>query len=1451
MKTNGLEIAIIGMAGRFPGSRNIDEFWDNLRLGVESIQILSDEELLQSGVDKALINHPQYIKACGKLAGLELFDAAFFGLVPREAEILDPQHRLFLECAWSALEQAGYDSEKTSGTVGVYAGAGMNGYLFNVYTNNTIRNSVNPYEIFLSTDKDFLTTRVSYKLNLEGPSVDVQTACSTSLVAVHIACQSLLSGECKMALAGGVAISRNDGYMYQEGGIYAPDGHCRAFDAKAQGTVAGNGVGIVVLKRLEDAIAENDTIHAVIKGSAINNDGSLKVSYTAPRIDSQATAIRTAQMMAEVEPETITYIEAHGTGTPLGDPIEIAALSQVFRHSTQKTGFCAIGSVKTNIGHLDAAAGIASLIKTVLALKHRQIPPSLHFEEANPQIDFANSPFYVNKALKDWDEPALRKAGVSSFGIGGTNAHVILEEYQNTEISAQAKSDYLLILSAKTPTAIETATTNLIEHLRKHPHLNLADVAYTLAVGRRAFAYRRMVVGENLTEITHALTSSQAEQSGTPSVVFMFSGQGSQYPNMGRSLWESEPVFKEYIDCSCELLKPHLGVDLREILYSDHHQANEINATVYAQPALFVVEYALAQLWMSWGIYPEAMIGHSIGEYVAACIAGVFSLEEALELVAFRGKLMQQQPSGSMLSVSLSEAEVQSWLNEEICLAAINSPSLCVVSGTEQAIATLSDSLTTQGISCRLLHTSHGFHSSLMDSAVNPFAEKVKQMNLAQPKIPMISNVTGTWLTASAATNPYYWAKHLRQPVKFASGITELTQHQERLFLEVGPGNTLSTFTQQPHFLSLPHPKQKQSDINCLLNTLGKLWLKGVSVNWENFYEAEKRYRIPLPTYPFEGQRYWIEPETVTNLSLIERDTDWFYTPSWERDLLPESKKGQKLSQACWLIFIDSEGIGANLAQQLILAGQDVITVAKGESFTELDYRAFTIHPNHKEDYYNLLEDLSWRELKPDYIVHCWGITEDSLSFHSFQQQGFYSLIFLMQALEKYKIATDLQITLITNNLHEVIGGETLQPVKATLLGLCKVIPQEYPSITCRNLDIVLSDKDKLGDYLFNELLTPTNDLVSAYRSPYRWRQIFKPIHLNKAGATIKPEGVYLILGDLNEGLGRVWAQSLPKSVKLILIDSSPFVHDLKTEHIFIQVDIKDEEQVRKGIEQGEKHFGLIQGVFYSTPFSNPQGTAPIQLLELSQCEYNFQKKNEGLYVLAAILKERKIDFCLLQSSLASIIGGLGLAAYGAANAFIDAFAIEQGWLSTNWDACKFAENETIDKGFGASLAQFTLTPSEVWEVTQRVLAMGSLPQVIVSKGNLQSRFLSTKPKEKNEVQHSRPNLANDFIPPRDETESQIAKIWQDILGIEKVGIYDSFFDLGGHSLLAIQVLSRLRETFQVELSMGDLLFETPTVAGLAAAIASKQPLTEIAEVLAEIQDLSLEEIQQQLEDSF
>ncbi|NEQ47691.1 MAG: acyltransferase domain-containing protein [Leptolyngbya sp. SIOISBB] len=1582
--TTGLEIAIIGMAGRFPGAASVDEFWELLREGREAIAHLDAQTLRQQGVDESLLNDPQYVNAGGVLAGVDQFDAAFFGYSPREAELLDPQQRLFLQCAWEALETAGYDTESYDGSVGIYGGAGMNGYLFNLYANAHIRESISPYELFLASDKDFLTTRVSYKLNLQGPSLDIQTACSSSLVAVHTACQSLLSGECDIALAGGVAVSKQQGYRYQDGGIYSPDGHCRAFDAQAQGTVGGNGVGIVVLKRLEDALKDGDTIDAVIKGSAVNNDGAMKVSYTAPRIDSQAAAIRSAQLMAEVAPDSITYIEAHGTGTALGDPIEIAALTQAFRQETEQPGFCAIGSVKTNIGHLDAAAGIASLIKTVLALKHQQIPASLHFQQPNPQINFEHSPFYVNTALTDWPSgPQSRRAGVSSFGIGGTNVHVVLEEgpegkgnreqgtgnreelatnsqppithdqWLETDIDLPAQ---LLLLSAKSEAALEAATANLTAYLERQPRPDLADIAYTLQVGRRPFNHRRVLVCQSgLDAIAQLQTCNYLTHTApesTPSVVFMFPGQGSQHPGMAQQLYDQAPVFRATLD-QCAAILAAEGIDLLAVLYGKKAEGtgeqgtgnreaeprtnsqeritkNELllHQTAYAQPALFAVEYALAQLWLSWGMRPEAFMGHSLGEYVAACLAGVFSLEDGLRLVALRGRLMQQCPTGAMLSVALPETELRSLLSEDVVIAAVNGPELCAVSGTEAAIAAFQSLLDAKNIPCQRLQTSHGFHSPLMEPMLEPYRLAVQQVALQPPQIPFISNVTGTWISSEAATNPDYWVQQARQPVQFAAGLETVRREMSAMLLEVGPGTALSTLakradavtlppkspnagglqsdippniggpggptstsikaekmqTPTPVILSsLPHPKSPKSAPAHLLETLGQLWVQGIRVNWPQLHQNPRR-RVPLPTYPFEPQRYWVEPDDMPlaqspparPVALKADLADWFYQPTWQRSLSPTNSSVPE-ARHCWLLFADSSGLGTQLAQRLEQIGQDVIMVAVGANFGQTGYRQFALNPEQAQDYALLLEDLHLRELQPTQIVYLWSLEATENPQAAFESVA--TLTGLINALTAQSPQHPCQLTMVTSGLYDVVGTEALQPMQAAIAGITPVINQEYPHLGCRLIDLQQTHNQQPItnnglDPLWQTLMAPADTLTVACRGRHRWQQTYQPRSLppstQPSAGRLRQGGTYLILGDLEQGLGQVWAEGLAEhwQAKLLLIG------DLETarpqlpaggEGQVLSLDITDAAQLKAAMQQAEAELGPIHGVFYSTPTTNEQSAAPLALMQPTHWKYNFRHKLQGLLQLSDVLAGQTLDFCMVQSSLSAVLGGVGLAAYAAANSAMDAFIHQQNqrrerpWFSVNWDACLAAEAPK-PTGVGSALADFALTPSEVWAVTERLLTIAPPGQLVVSKGDLAARIdqwihpapqSSPVSEASPATAHPRPSLATPYAPPRSSVEQTVAAIWQDLLGVESIGIHDSFFDLGGHSLLAIQAIARLREAFPVTLEMRNLLFEAPTVAGIADVIGEHLPereeLDEMATLLAEIQTLSPEEIQQQL----
>jgi len=882
MKQEQLDhIAIVGLAGRFPGAPDLEQFWRNLRDGVESITRLDDRDLLASGVDPSLLATDHYVKASPILDGIEYFDAEFFGFSPREAEVTDPQHRVFLECAWEALENAGYDPNQYGGRIGVFAGAGLHSYYHDyLVTNQKLIETLGELPRFLAVEKDFLSTRVSYRLNLKGPSISLQTACSTSLVAVHFGCQSLLNGESDMVLAGGVSIKlpQTAGYLYQEGTILSPDGHCRAFDAAAAGTIFGSGAGIVILKRLSDALSDGDTIHAVIRGSCINNDGSIKVSYTAPSIEGQAGAISEALAMADVDASEISYVEAHGSGTSLGDPIEVAALTKAFRETTAEMGFCGIGSIKTNVGHLDAAAGVAGLIKTVLSLEHGKLPPSLHFKGPNPSIDFCNSPFFVQSTLSDWKSKNGRRiAGISSFGIGGTNAHVIVEEAPTVHSDAAPKAWEIIPISARTYEALEKATDRLNSHLRSQSELAVSDVAFTLQEGRRAFSHRRAIVApsiEHAVELLEKRTAKRVHSSRATEkaleTVFMFPGQGAQHANMGRELYENESTFRQHIDQCAEYLLPILGLDLRRVLYShslDENADAQLKQTRITQPAVFTVSYALAQLWLSWGITPKAMIGHSLGEYVAATLAGVFELEDCLALVAERARLMQQLPPGSMLVVHRAEHHLRSRLNGDISIAAVNAPEVTVLSGPTSAIKDLAQLLAKDGVAVQPLTTSHAFHSSMMDPIIAMFRAVAAAVPKRIPRISIVSTVTADWMTPEQATDANYWAQQIRSSVRFSPALLKALENSEGNLLEVGPGNSLSTLAklhlkssqQNRVFHSLPHAKDERSELENLLSTVGALWVSGAPVDWRRL-RKNRGQRVPLPTYPFERQRFWIEP---------------------------------------------------------------------------------------------------------------------------------------------------------------------------------------------------------------------------------------------------------------------------------------------------------------------------------------------------------------------------------------------------------------------------------------------------------------------------------------------------------------------------------------------------------------------------------------------------------------
>lgn len=1479
--SSATDIAIIGMAGRFPGADDVDALWANVRDGVESITRFDDAALRARGVLDSVLNDPLYVKAGAVLPGMDRFDAAFFGYTPREAEETDPQHRLFLETAWQALEHAGYDATSWPHPIGVYAGTGVNTYLLlNLMPAGRLGDfgDIAALQALMNgNNKDSLTTTVCYKLNLRGPGVTVQTACSTSLAAVHVACRGLLNHEADMALAGGVWLNllHDGGYRHQPGGILSPDGHCRPFDADAAGTVIGSGVGLVVLKRLADALADGDTIHAVVKGSALNNDGAAKVGYTAPGVDGQAEVILAAQLMADVPPDTIGCIEAHGTGTTMGDPVEIAALTRAFRSGTDRTGFCAIGSVKSNVGHLDAAAGITGLIKTVQALRHRTLPPSLHFRRPNPQIDFAGSPFHVNTAARPWPKDATpRRAGVSSFGIGGTNVHVVLEEAPPAAAPAPAqRSWHILPLSARTPAALDAALARLRDHLAGGAGPAAADVAHTLQVGRKPFPRRAFALvreGEDTAAVLDGrvpgrLHRAEREAGDPPPVAFLFPGQGAQHVGMGRDLYDTEPVYREAFDRCCDGLMPHLGADLRDLVHAPPAAAaaaaEQLARTALTQPSLFAVEYATARLWMSRGVRPAAMLGHSIGEYVAACLAGVFSPDDALRLVAARGRLLQDLPEGAMLAVNLGEAEIAPHRSEGCDLAAVNGPDRCVLAGPADAIAAAERLLAERGVAVQRLAVSHAFHSAMVSPACAALRALVAQTERRAPAIPFVSNVTGTWITDDEATDPDYWARHLRGTVRFADGVATLLAEPRRVLLEVGPGETLTRLAaRHPAAVATaiiptrPRAADPSAEAEAPPTAAGRLWLAGVAVDWAALSGGAPRRRVPLPTYPFERQSYWVQPRAAAASTVAAAATvrgpaalpldDWFHAPSWQRAEAPPADAAAPADGVA-LVFGDD---GAAAAAVAAAAPGGAVIVHAGDGFARRADGGFTVRPGDPGDLERLVNAVCRGDggdaRRIAAVVHLWLLTPPDAggSFAAIRDRGFLTLCAAAEAL--HRAGGPVAITVAAAGVESVTGAEPLAPARATVLGPCRVIPQEHPTLSCRLIDVAPDLDTAAAVRLAAEVWSAETAPVVALRGPHRWVQTFARVRRpDPATPPFRRGGVYLITGGLG-GIGLVLARHLARTVgaRLVLVGRSApdaarraALDALRAdgaEVLVRQADMADPAAVRAAVAEARTAFGAIHGVIHA---AGEAGGGPVGEATAERAGRVFAAKVDGTDALMAALADAPPDVLVLCSSLSTVAGGLGKADYAAANAYLDAVAqraagtapypvVAVGW--DGWREVGMAGHMAMPDGVG-------IAPADGARAFARIVAgvasPGASPRVIVSTLDLEARLEQARgdllalppPDTAPRVgEHVRPALATPFEAPRDELQEGIAAIWSEMLGIAGIGINDNLFDLGGDSLLGVQLLSRVRARYGVDLHPAPFLRQ-PTVAALAVLVES------------------------------
>jgi acyl transferase domain-containing protein/thioesterase domain-containing protein/acyl carrier protein len=1326
------DIAVVGMAGRFAGARTIDEYWNNLRNGVESLTTFTEAELVATGVNPAELADPNYVKVGAVLPDMEEFDAKFFGFSPREASIMDPQHRHFLEVAWEALENAAHVPEKFGGSIGIFGGSGHNAYLpYNLLTNPKLMASVGFFLVrHTGNDKDFLTTRVSYLLNLRGPSVNVQTACSTSLVAIHMGVQSLLNGECDMALAGGVTIElpHRHGYLYRENEILSPDGHCRAFDAASKGTVFGSGAGVVVLRRLADALREGDHIHAVIKGSAVNNDGSQKVGYMAPSVDGQAQAIAEALAIANVSPDTITYVSAHGTGTPVGDPIEVAALTQAYRQGTDKVNYCALGSVKTNIGHTDTAAGVASFIAVAKAMQAGEIPPLLHFKSGNPACDFERTPFYLNAERIAWNPPqgVPRRAGVSSLGVGGTNGHIVVEQAPPRGASGVPTRRFqVLVQSARSMKSLDAGSKTLAAHFKARPGTHLADAAYTLQAGRQAMQLRRVVVADSTTDAAAALVDTQRVITETASdtqrsVAFMFAGGGAQHPDMGKGLYDSEPVYHRAVDECLGILQSRLQLDLKPLLFppAGQHEvaAEELQRPSLALPALFTTQYAQAKLWQSWGIEPNAMIGHSMGEYTAAHLAGVFSLADALTLVELRGRLFETLPEGAMLSVPLPEAELLPLLTADLAdvsIGVINGPRLCVASGPVASIEALQARLAGMDIDAARVRINVAAHSPMLEPILAEFSAFLRGITMRAPTVAVISNFSGKPITAAEATSPEYWVRHLRHTVRFADGVQELLADESRVLLEVGPGRTLSSLARshparkmtQPIVTSMRHPEEAVDDQAFMLGAFGRLWAVGTDVDWSKLREGETRHRIELPTYCFDHQRHWVEPGVTGVLAPEDRPlhkrkdlSQWFYQPVWQRSMgSPAVVAHTGTTPRRTLVLSDGSGFADRLSQRLRDAGDEVIVASIGKAWREVDARNVVVDAKNANDIERLFAHVLAVSPPPSRIVHLWNL--DSADVETTLQRGFYRLLQIAQIIGREDLSDPLALMVVTRRAQRVAGESDLDPVKATLLGPCKVIPREFPNMRCVLVDV---DAPAASSPLERRLLDglaadldaalaapPTHDVI-AWRAGERWvqEQIELPLPAVAAGqSSLRARGVYLITGGLG-GVGLAIAEYLAKTVqaRLVLVgrqglparsewpqhlangSASPSlvqrirqvmaIETLGAEVLVIAADVTNTAQMKAAVRSARARYGALHGVLHT---AGVLADGVIQLKDALVAASVLAPKVQGTLALEAALADDKhapaLDFLMLFSSISAFAGLAGQIDYAAANAFLDATA--------------------------------------------------------------------------------------------------------------------------------------------------------------------------------------------------
>ncbi|WP_306352319.1 SDR family NAD(P)-dependent oxidoreductase [Flavobacterium sp. '19STA2R22 D10 B1'] len=1458
------DIAIIGISCKYPKVSTPDEFWENLKNGNSFLDFYTDQELLDVGISKNILKIPNYVKLKSHIEGSDTFDYPFFGYTKPEANIMDPQIRALHELVWMALEDAGCNVATYKEKIGLFLAVSDN-VKWIAHSLLKRNEDVNPFFMSHIINKNYASTLISYNLNLRGPSYVVDSACSGSLTSVHLACRSLLLQECSIAMAGGLRYitDTNTAYFYEEGMISSKDGLCRAFDADSSGTISGQGGAIVVLKKLEEALKDNDPIYAVIKASATNNDGKRKVGYTAPSVKGQYECIKQTHRFANIPYDTISYIEAHGTATKLGDPIEIEALNKAFENDASHS--CAIGSVKTNIGHLDYASGISGLVKTALAINNKMIPASLHFNAPNPAIDFEKGPFYVNATLKSWESKngIPLRAGVSSFGIGGTNAHVLMEEAPKIIRGSVSRPYQLLPFSAKTQTATQNYSNQLSEYIYKS-FTNLNDLAYTLKLGRQEFNYRNFLVYKNA--VDHSSEGSnenynKVTKASIKDVAFVFPGQGSQYFKMGKDLYAHEAVFKKIIDEGAEILFDKTGHDFLEILgYNLKNDTDEslINETYYTQPALFLIEYALGMLLIEWGIEPKYMIGHSLGEYVAACIAEVFTFKDGLDLIIERASLMQKVEKGSMLSIGISNDEIKNILPNDLAIAAVNTADTCVVSGNSESIQYFSEILEAKEIPFSKLKTSHAFHSNMMDVILEDYAEVVNKIQLSHPKYPFISNLTGKEITKSQAISSEYWVKHLRETVRFNDGINELLNNTNFAFIEVGPGRSLSTIILQSKKYSnthnsinlLRHPKEVYNDNYTLTNALGKIWANGISINWNAYYKDEIRYKVNAPTYNFDKYAldFKIDPfQKIIESGILQTEIKpfdtWFYIPSWKKAVTLNNTSTETLSKT-YLLFSEDEKLTKAISDKLTAENNTIITVKKGAYFNQISNNRYELNPIEEEDFKNLFAALEKEKTVLDHIIFNWNFNGDD---QKEIEKIFMTLLYLSQNIINHNSNERKKITIISDFNRTVFGNEKINLGYSTAQFIVDICAQENPIIFTSTIDITNENditNTKLIDEICIDLEYNETERSIAYRNNVKWVEYYEEIELpttpNKT--YLKPNKTYLVTGGLGK-VGQVLTTHLGEeyNAKIILLGRSIIPSEAQWEEYLQQEDLDEKvvtsitklqalkatnknvfyytadvsnyESLSEAIQKIETEHGIISGVVHAAGNVLSHTFKPVENVNASIVHQQFNPKINGTLNIYSIFKERPLDFVWITSSLASILGGLGYGPYAVANKFIDNFIRNKSEELKNW----FSVN--LD-----GISENRINNEKLIQVFERSFYINELPQLVISARDpntvLKKQFnkIQAIEEEKAEPVSDRPTITMDFLEPKTSLEKEITELWQSFLGIKEIGIKDHFFELGGDSLKAMTLLKRLHKIYDIEISIEDF-FKNPCVEAVAKEI--------------------------------